>query len=200
MDPGLGQIGLKAAQETAAPALLFPLEEDSPHMARVAAAQQLLFPSAPRAICDELGLNWWAAIKLYEDGWVSFPPENTPLLDEAQEAELRFVGSLVTAGCDRPLLANLLAGLQKPYAYELKRLYFDWCARRWRLLPDPRTYPEAAYSDWLELLVQTRDIRSLTGIIELAQDALARVRSHLPEHRRTPRHWSDTNDGEHTQG
>ena len=156
-----------------AAALLF---DDNPQMARVAAAQQLLFPPSPRSVCDEIGLNWHAAVRLQEEGWLSFSLESASQLDEAQEAELRFVGALVLAGCDRKLLGFLLASLPRPYAYDLKRLYFDWTARHWRLLPDPRSNPESNFTDWLELLVQTHDVASLVGIVELAQDALSRVR------------------------
>ena len=160
-----------------APALLVHLREDDPLMARVTAGQQLLFPTEPRQLCKDLGLNWWAAVKLYEDGWLSFSPEATARLDEAQEAELRFVGTLALAGCDRNMLATLLLELPKPYAYDLKRLYFDWTSRHWRLLPDARANPEAAFTDWLERLVQERDVGSLTGIVELARDAQARLRT-----------------------
>jgi hypothetical protein len=184
----------------AAPALLFHLHEDNPQKARVTAAQQLLFPSSPRLICEELGLNWWAMLKLYEDGWLSFSPEHTLHLDEAQEAEVRFIGSLVLAGCDRNMLTVLLNGLAKPYAYDLERLYFDWTAHAWRLLPDPRAHPEAAFTDWLELLVQTGDVGSITGIVELAQDALSRVRQQGPHPELYPRHHTVTSDGEHLQG
>ena len=145
--------------------------------ARISSSQQLLFPYTPRGICDELALNWWAAIKLYEDGWLSFSPEATSRLDESQEAELRFVGSLVMAGCDRRMLASLLVGLPRPYAYHGSRLYYDWNAKGWRLLPDPRMNPEAAFAEWLEILVEKRDLGSLTGILELTHDALARVQS-----------------------
>jgi hypothetical protein len=144
-------------------------------MARVAAAQQLLFPSSSRSVCDEIGLNWQAALRLQEEGWLSFPVENTTQLNEAQEAELRFVGLLVLAGCDRSMMALLLAGLPRPYSYDLRRVYFDWNSRRWRLLPDPGAHPETAFTDWVEVLVQMRDSGSLAGIVELAQDALARV-------------------------
>jgi hypothetical protein len=150
--------------------------DDNPETARVAAAQQLLFPANSRAVCEQMGLNWWAALKLHEDGWLSFSPASTPRLDEAQEAELRFVGSLVIAGCDRGMLAILLDGLPKPYAYDAARLYYDWAARRWRLLPDPHAHPEAVFTDWLEALVENGDVNSLTGILELGQDALSRVR------------------------
>jgi hypothetical protein len=74
------------------------------------------------------------------------------------------------------MLRLLLASLPRPYAYDLKRLYFDWSARRWRLLPDPGLNPEATFTDWLDLLVQSRDVASLIGIAELAQDAVSRVK------------------------
>jgi hypothetical protein len=150
--------------------------DDNPELARVGVAQQLLFPANPRAVCEQMGLNWWAALKLHDEGWLSFPPADTPRLDEAQEAELRFIGSLVIAGCDRGMLAILLDGLPKPYAYNAARLYYDWAERRWRYLPDPYAHPEAIFADWLDLLVEHHDVGSLTGIVELGQDALSRVR------------------------
>jgi hypothetical protein len=150
--------------------------DDNPEMARVAAAQQLLFPANPRAVCEQLGLNWWTAVKLHEDGLLSFSPACTPRLDEAQEAELRFIGSLVIAGCDRGMLSTLLNGLAKPYAYDPSRLYYNWVARCWCLLPDPCAHPEAIFTDWLHRLVERGDVGSLTGILELGQDALSRVR------------------------
>jgi hypothetical protein len=145
---------------------------------QLAGAQQLLFPSNPRSVCDEIGLNWWAALKLYEDGWLSFSPETTNRLDEAQEAELRFVGSLVLAGCDRPMLANLLRNLARPYAYLPGQIYYEWSTRQWKPLPDPKANPEAAFMEWLDSLVQSGDVSSLSGILELATDALSRLRIH----------------------
>ena len=139
--------------------------------------QQLLFPATPRSVCEEIGLNWLAAIKLHEDGWLSFSPQTVAGVDESQEAELRFVGALVVAGCDRSMLASLLGALPRPFAYYRRRLYYDWPTRRWRTLPDPMADPEATFTEWLEMLVQKQDGGSLAGIVELAQDALARVRA-----------------------
>ena len=181
---GLGNYGMDSifeenqthVRDWPASASSFQLHDDSPQTARVSAAQQLLFPASPGSLCDEIGLNWQAALRLQEEGWISFPLESTSQLDEAQEAELRFVGSLVLAGCDRNMLVLLLASLPRPYAYDLKRVYFDWNSRHWRLIPDPSEHPEAAFTDWVEVLVQMRDAGSLAGIVELAQDALARVR------------------------
>ena len=161
--------------------MLLNLHDNNPQTARVTADQQLLFPANPRAVCQEMGLNWWAALKLHEDGWLSFSPANSPRLDDAQEAELRFVGSLVIAGCDRSMLAVLLGGLPRPYAYDVKRLYYDWFARSWRLLPDSDANPEAIFTDWLENLVQSGDVSTLSGIGELAHDALSRVHREAPQ-------------------
>src|SRR3954468_4183420 len=90
-------------------AALFPLPPQA-GAAAPAAEQQLLFPTTARSVCDEIGLNWWAALKLHEDAWLSFIPDSAARLDESQETELRFVGSLVVAGCDRAMLSTLLAG------------------------------------------------------------------------------------------
>jgi hypothetical protein len=199
MDPTFEPNQAQPGRSEAAPALLFHLHDDNPQTARITAAQQLLFPANPRMVCEEMGLNWWAVLKLHEDGWLSFSPEHIHHLDEAQEAELRFVGSLVLAGCDRNMLTFLLTDLAKPYAYDAKRLYFDWTVRTWRLLPDPRAHPEAAFADWLEVLVQTGDVGSLIGIGELAQDALSRVRHHGPQPELYPKHHGVTSDGEHLQ-
>jgi hypothetical protein len=139
------------------------------------AEQQLLFPPTARSVCDEIGLNWWAALKLHEDGWISFTPDGSARLEEVHETELRFVGTLVVAGCDRDMLSTLLAGLPKPYAFPVNKLYFHWAARQWRILPDPVTNPEAAFTEWLESLVQKGDMSSLRGILELTQDALSRL-------------------------
>jgi len=190
MDPMIESSRSQTGFEAPVPALLFQLQDDNPQTARVPAAQQLLLPATPLAICEEIGLNSWAALKLYEDGWLSFSPETTLHIDEAQEAELRFIGSLVLTGCDRLMLGRLLAGLPKPYAYDLKRLYYDWLAGRWRALPDPRAHPEAAFTDWLETLVQASDIGSLTGIGELSRDALARVKSQAAQPELASQTWS----------
>ncbi len=191
---------VEAGSGPAGATLLLHLHEDDPQVARVSSAQQLLFPASPQTMCADLGLNWWAAVKLFDDGWLSFSPETTNLLDDAQEAELRFVGSLVLAGCDQVMLSVLLGSLPRPYAYDIKRIYFDWMARRWRVLPDPSAHPEAAFTDWLEALVKQRDIESLSGIGELAQDALSRLRIPPTEDPPFADHWRETVDDEETQG
>jgi hypothetical protein len=144
--------------------------------------QQVLFVVTPRGLCDEIGLNWWAALKLHEDGWLTFSPEQTSRLDDSQEAELRFVGSLVMSGCDRRMLKTLLSTLPRPYAYHGSRLYYDWARRHWRVLPDPKAHPEATFAEWVESLVKKDDHDSLCGILELTHDAIARLQPKPPHH------------------
>jgi hypothetical protein len=155
------------------PALLTalpPTEQPALH------SHQLLLTAEPRSICHSLGLNWWAAVQLFEEGWLSFSPEAVTKLDESQEAELVFVGSLVVAGCDRRLLVNILSGLSKPYAYDLRRIYYDWAARDWRIFPDPHAHPESVFSEWLDMLVKRKDAEAIAGILELAAEARERLR------------------------
>ncbi len=151
---------------------------DDPSHARVSGGQRLLLPPSAREVCDQLGLNWWAALKLHDDGWVSFNPETTPELDQAQETELRFVGSLVTAGCEPRLLEQLLKGLERPYCYAGHRIYYDWSARRWRLLPvveEPDL--ESVFADWLESLKEAGDAGQLESIKAGVQAALDSLRT-----------------------
>lgn len=136
--------------------------DDNPEHARAGAAQGLLIPNTPRAVCEHLGLNWWAALKLWDNGWLSFDPDNTPALDEAQEQELRFVGSLVARGCDPAMLRRLLHGLTKPYSYRSDRMYYDWASGSWRLLPGAD--PESICSAWIDELKEQGDRETLSDL------------------------------------
>lgn len=143
--------------------------------ARVHACQEMLFPSLPREICESLGLNWWAAVKLHTDGWLSFNPESLPALDERQEVELRFVGALVADGCDDAMLHRLLDGLEKPLCYRPDRIYYDWSARSWRPLPKPLDNAEEVFSGWLDALEKEGDLSTLEDIQERAANAIKRL-------------------------
>jgi hypothetical protein len=131
-------------------------------------AQSTLFPLTPfsckpassRELCSLINLNWLAAVKLYEGGWLSFDPAIEGDLNPAQEAELNFLGRLVVAGCDESLLRQLLAGLERPYAYRLDRLFFDWEDLSWNLRPD-NPERETQFEVWLDELVESGQIRML---------------------------------------
>ena len=90
---------------------------------RVRGDQLMLFPIKPGEACHNIALNWPSAIWLYEQEFLSFNPRTEESLDDAQLAELNFLGSLVVAGCDRGMLERLLRDLKKPYQYRLNRMY-----------------------------------------------------------------------------
>lgn len=109
---------------------------------RVNAEQLILIPIDPRDLADSIGLDWWAAMKLYDDGWLSFNPETTLIDNDDAVVEFRFLGSLVAAGCEPRMLARLLADLEPPYRYDLNSMYYDWARQRWEDFPEPPKVPE----------------------------------------------------------
>ena len=133
-------------------------------------------PRSPRDICAELGLNWLSALKLHEEGWLTFDPAKPSQLDAAQQAELRFLGKLVVAGCDGSLLTQILAGLRKPYAYRIDRLYYDWESRKWELLPSDRDMA-AHFAAWLSRLVDSGEMAVLEQMRVQVTDSIRELRS-----------------------
>lgn len=151
-----------------------PQSTDDPKGVRVSGGQQLLFPTTPRALCDEIGLNWWAALKLRDDGWISFDPESGCPLDDGMEEELRFVGSLVVAGCDPAMLGRLLRDLERPYRYRGGRIYYVWAERCWRLLPERKEAESVCYG-WVNQLKEQGDAKNLRALAEAVHDALTEL-------------------------
>ncbi|HAA55656.1 MAG TPA: hypothetical protein DCE42_12915 [Myxococcales bacterium] len=149
--------------------------------ARVRCVQMRLFPARPRQVCQAIRLNWMAALYLRDAGWLSFDPESVSELDEAQEAELTFLGSLVVAGTDGSMLEYLLRGLRKPYQYRIDEMFYDWRNQQWRLLPELGNVDgEEFLREWLDELVEQEDERQIRQIEKLASEALQFL--HQQEH------------------
>ena len=136
---------------------------DDAEKARVSSTQPLLIPATPRETCRSIPLDWWAALKLWDDGLLSFNPETTAHLNEHEHAELFFIGSLVAAGSEPAFLNQILTDLSKPYAYQINLIYFDWFRRRWRLIPQPPSSDkrEKMFSEWVQELEEARDVDTL---------------------------------------
>lgn len=123
--------------------------------ARVQGGQAYLFPYTARNVCKGMGLNWSTAIRLYKDGFLSFNPETVGNLHSAQVAELKFLGSLVLAGCNNGMLHHLLRSLHKPYQYQIGFMYYDWTSQQWLSLPqieeaEEEEEEEDPFEIWLE--------------------------------------------------
>jgi hypothetical protein len=131
--------------------------------ARVESRQMPIFPRDGRAVCMELELASREAARLHEDGLLSFDPESSGPLDESREAELIFVGSMVSAGCTHPVLRQLLAGLRRPYCYDVRRMFYAWSTQEWRLLPGEND-PEGAFFALLERLRERQAREALLNL------------------------------------
>jgi len=120
----------------------------------------MLFPIKPAKVCRNIGLNWQSVLWLYEQGFLSFDPREEESLDDAQLAELNFLGSLVVAGCDRGMLERLLRGLKKPYQYKLDRIYYDWSSQQWSILPEVGDIDEEdeISQDWIDEVISRLEI------------------------------------------
>ena len=124
--------------------------------ARIRKGQLFLFPYTVRNVCRSIGLSWFKAMRLYKNGFLSFNPETVGDLDNAQVAELEFLGSLVVAGCDKRMIEHLVRYLKKPYQYRIDLMYYDWLSQQWVLLPEIEEYDEEEvdeenpFESWLE--------------------------------------------------
>jgi len=158
----------------------FPTDPD---LARIDTRQIPIAPRDPRSVCAAVGLEWDRGLDLFRDGLVSFDPARVPLLDESQDAELVFVGSLGALGCSSDFLRSLLCSLRKPYSYDLRRMFFDWSARQWYLLPGEEN-PEGAFFELLNRLGARNERAVLLTIRDWLDDALeiADDRDHLFSH------------------
>ena len=125
--------------------------------ARVHTGQPFLFPYTARDVCRGMVLNWLRALQLYKNGFLSFNPATAGDLDTFQEAELKFLGSLVIAGCNKGMLQHLVRYLKKPYQYRLDLIYYDWLSQQWLLLPpmqeeEEEEEEEDSFESWLDML------------------------------------------------
>ena len=129
-------------------------------------------PTSPQAFCRQIGFNWLALLDVHKRQMLSFDPQATNHLTRGQEAELRFLGRLIAAGCNPEVLKSLLIGLTPPYAYNLERMYYDWSNRQWRMLEDTE-HIEQRFDDWLLELISWDDRRILERLHHRVTDALA---------------------------
>lgn len=132
-------------------------------------------PVSPRALCTLIKLNWMSALRLFENDWLSFDPATIVELNPSQEAELRFLGGLVTGGCEESMMRHLLAGLDKPYAYRLDRLYYDWAAQCWQVTPNSHEMA-AQFEAWVEQLADDGQMTMLERLRATVDRSIADLR------------------------
>jgi len=137
--------------------------------------QLRLFNPSPREVCREIGLNWLAALRLRDSGWLSFDPEGKTVLAEPEENELRFIGALVAFGFDESQLGMILKGLRKPYRYKIDRMYFAFQAKKWLLIPSSPDFGKIR--ELIDFLKQEGEIDDLRSLHEQIAEALGELES-----------------------
>ena len=145
--------------------------------ARVKQSQLSLFPMTSRNVCESIGLNWLSAIELYNTGFLSFDPCKNEKLNEIEETELMFLGSLVVGGCDQNMLESLLSKLKKNYQYSINEIYYSWLSREWRFFPKETEFDnQSIFEEWIYELESEKDIEQLEELQDLIKSALINVK------------------------
>ena len=134
-------------------------------------------PQTPKELCDAIGLNWFAAEKLHDDGLLSFNPNDVGFLTLEQRAELRFLGTLVAAGCPRPFMEHLLSDLERPYSYRLDRMYFAWESQLWQILRGDDDV-QLDFERWLDHLVEADELEKLERLRDSVEAAIFKLRQY----------------------
>ena len=88
-----------------------------------------------RASAEKYGAKWRAMIELFENDMLSFDPETNKIETQEQSYEWDFLARLIARGCSVKLLKEMLKGLDKPYVYELRKIYYDWARGVWKTVP-----------------------------------------------------------------
>ena len=144
--------------------------------ARMRQVQLNLFPIIPRKVCESIGLNWLSAIELYNKGLLSFDPCIKEELNELEETELIFLGSLVVGGCDQNMLESLLSKLKKPYQYSINEIYYSWFSQEWKFLPRETEFDNQIFEEWIDELESEKDIEQLQELQDLIKSALINIK------------------------
>jgi hypothetical protein len=92
-------------------------------------------PYDARESAEKYGAKWSAMIELFENDMLSFDPETNKIETQEQSYEWDFLARLTAPGCSVQLLKEMLKGLDKPYVYELKKIYYDWTLGVWKTIP-----------------------------------------------------------------
>ena len=136
-------------------------------------------PLDPKESAKKYGAKWSAMIELFENDMLSFDPETSKIETQEQSIEWDFLARLVGRGCTIYLLKEMLKGLDKPYVYELRKIYYDWAQGTWKTIPkldSVAAFVESASEDtWddddLDTLYELSS--SIETTIEVMKDEIA---------------------------
>lgn len=142
-----------------------------PEVALERGRQGRLFPCVVRQVLEELDIKAIDAQRLHVHDLLSFDPVDGRTLGPSEEQELRFLGGLLRAGCDVPMMRWLLRDLTFPYAYNLRQMVYRFSDGRWEATVSASAGDAARHA-----LRAAREDADVALLAELATDAVAALR------------------------
>ena len=94
-------------------------------------SQESLFNTSVDELLKQYKITPAIVTMWYKSGYLSFDPLAYGDLNERQEIEFHFIGSLFKSGLSLISVESLLARLEKPYRYDLQSVYFDFIKNDW---------------------------------------------------------------------
>lgn len=126
--------------------------------------QDSLFPYDLVEILSKHSLSIASVTQLYEDDYLSFDPSEKTELNAFEYYELDFVCSLFTSDLSLDSIKTLLSKLNKPYCYDISKVYFDFTSKDWEKIPLPEEPELPAIEDLINNLVEEEDYEKLEDI------------------------------------
>lgn len=137
--------------------------------------QESLFSHNLEETLNELSISIATATQLFEDGYLSLDPSKRTELNEFDYQELRFISSLFNSELSLESVKTLLSKLEKPYYYDISKVYFNFKNKEWEMIPVPE---EPSAEDLIEGLIEEEDFDRL---IEMGDRIQYFLEQNLPE-------------------
>jgi hypothetical protein len=94
-------------------------------------SQESLFNTSVDELLKQYKITPAIVTGWYKSGYLSFDPPAYDELNNRQEIEFHFIGSLFKSELSLTSVESLLARLEKPYCYNLQSVYFDFMKNDW---------------------------------------------------------------------
>lgn len=123
--------------------------------------QESLFPYNTNEILNELSVSLAAATQLFEGGFLSFDPAEIEELNALEYYELYFVCRLFNSGLSSESVKTLLSKLDKPYCYDITKVYYAFKNKEWEMIPIPE---EPSIEELIDNIIEDEDHERLKEI------------------------------------
>lgn len=142
--------------------------------------QQSLFPYPIEEIIKHLKLNTSTAVLWHKNEYLSYNIEEKKEINHTEQLELIFIHSLFYSGLSLKSIDNLLIGLEKPYAYDPLKVYYDFADKGWKYFPEQFELNSENYFEEISSLLDVLDIEeekaTLQLLIENLEERLSEIK------------------------